>query len=133
MGQSTDAYLVYGIPVADEYEGSDNIEINGEEIEISTMLVRLAGHDPDKIGYLEQSAIEKASPLGMVRHCSDDYPMFILGIKETYQSASRGELAEIDPEIFRGDTDAWNQQLHKFADHFGLECEPKWYLVSYWG
>ena len=72
----------------------------------------------------------KDSPLQHVSHCSGDYPMHIIGLKEGYHHASRGNPIELEtlPLILRGDA-----SIKEFCEKYKLPySRPKWILCSMW-
>ena len=134
MGTSTDAILVYGIPLY-EYDECDCSDLPFAEDgcdEFDDVLARRAGavEYPAK-GWIEQKhAAVKASPLCLVTHCSLDVPMWILGIKSTKVTARRGYPIEI--ETLHTFDDGDEQALLAFANEFKIEGSPGWFLCSLW-
>lgn len=72
-------------------------------------------------------------PVEVVRHCSGDYPMYILAVPGTKVRASRGHPEVIDPKSFITtiSVDAW-QGAAEFCKKWDIEFKPQWFLVSYW-
>ncbi|GAG29168.1 unnamed protein product, partial [marine sediment metagenome] len=88
-----------------------------------------------------QFNFENPIPVKPLMHCSYDYPMFIIAVKETDTTSSRGCPAKIDPESMVVTED----QKKKVVDFCTKYCqpqdeysklpelEPHWYLTSLWG
>ena len=148
MGVSTDAYLVYGIPL--EEEDSYNLWLDGarfdtrylDEEDIYYCLINNidVGFLFEVFSYNElyekikefkkQNCI---SPFCIETHCSDNYPMHIIHVPDHLHSASRGypekiENLEVDKEK--------EQAFLDFVKKYAPELDTKqlgWYLCSYWG
>ena len=76
------------------------------------------------------------TPVQLITHCSDGYPMYFVAIASSYISASRGYPKKL--ETFRMERDTtWDQMITAFAkEHYLPEPEPLqigWHLMSYWG
>jgi hypothetical protein len=134
MGTSTDAILIYGIPLH-EYDECGFEELPFAEDgceEFEDVIARRSGAaEYPEAGWIEQKhAAVDASPLCLVTHCSLDVPMWILGIKSTEVTARRGYPIEIQTlDTF---DDAEEQALLAFASEFNIEGTPGWYLCSLW-
>jgi hypothetical protein len=124
MGTSTGAILVFGIELEEEHEpwGRDQdewLEKDGREI------LGLQGEKQYEI--LEQHPVE------IIQHCSYEYPMYILAVRETEKRAWRGEPFSIDVEDLRIPI-ANTVLLKAFCERHDIEWkEPKWLLCSMWG
>lgn len=69
-------------------------------------------------------------PVQEVRHCSDNYTMYILAVKDHVYTNSRGYMTEVDSL----DVDKVDEaKAREFCNKYKIPFEPKWYLVSYWG
>lgn len=82
--------------------------------------------------YDDARRVRDDCPVELVMHCSYDYPMYILAVKNSQFTASRGYPEEIDPEnlhISEEDLDNFNE----FIDTYKIEGSPKWWLASMWG
>lgn len=128
MGQSTDGILVFGIECGeDEYpefmEGFDDFD--GYLDSLSGMPQwGEPGHD-----FSASRAFREAVPADMVTHCSLDYPMYILAVRGTEISASRGYVKEIETL----DVDQARLAAFKtWCAERGITDEPKWLLCSLW-
>lgn len=109
MGQSTDAYLVFGYPI----EGEGEFEPYSD---------------------IEETLYNRNDPVELIIHCSGEYPMWILGMRG-YLRAWRGTPVQVDPSKLQVE-DGWIGRIRAVAQEFDLEIEPEkiaWYLVSYWG
>lgn len=112
MGVSTDAILVWGFMIEEDSEEHEALELFMDE------------------KYSELCAAQKKFPgCELVWHCSDDYTMYIVGLKET--KAYRGEPKRIDSLDLPEDA---QDTLNSFANLLGVEPQTgKWLLCSYWG
>jgi hypothetical protein len=143
MGQSTDAILVFGFDVGEEnplqkVAGDD--EDDSPELDVILAaragLVRPSTADykaPEWTKYwAEKEALEKASPLEIVRHCSGDYPMYIMAVRGTKTRANRGYPSVIDPAALAV-TPEKIEAAKALCAELGIEWqEPKWLLCSMW-
>ena len=69
-------------------------------------------------------------PVELVRHCSGDYPMYILAIPRTIKKASRGYPEEIKPSEMIVTQDE-HDLLIEFCKTHDIEAEaPRWWLSS---
>ena len=116
MGQSTDAILVYGIPLEE-----DSVPFSEEDAKSGPSWMRYHGTNEDGVC--------------LVRHCSGDYPMFILAIPDTETRAWRGhpKLVPVAELPFSPD---WDPTLLSYAEKHRLEisgnAKPGWWLCSDW-
>ena len=71
-------------------------------------------------------------PVELVNYCSCDYAEYILAVRGTVSTASRGYPVEVNSLLV--DADA-TEMLKSFCAKYFVETadEPKWYLSSYWG
>ncbi len=116
MSTSTDAYLVYGIPLKDDSFYIDT-EIEDRE-------------SPSYIASMGKSV----NDISILVHCSDKCPQYIVHLTEAKYTANRGYIQDIDPSklvIPEGGDD----KLRDFCRVHELETEgdPGWLLCSYWG
>lgn len=115
MGQSTDAYLFYGIS-ADDTEDMDDI-------------LKTLGFEPDGGDSFE--ALNTFLPEGLEQenHCSCDYPIVAICIASTKKWAWRGnptrfnKLPEVDEKL--------KQTLTEYAKKLGWP-PPSWIIASMW-
>jgi len=119
MGVSTDAYLLFGIPLKDgvveDFDGEDSETLQG-----------LAYSGKEWNGVIIQA------------HCCASEPMHFICIKESLVRAHRGGPVRIDlGGLFVGpDFPRWLGQLDAFVAQYKLEKslagELGWYLASWW-
>lgn len=77
-----------------------------------------------------------ACPLEIHLHCSYDYPMFILAIKGTHLSASRGSPQKVNfARLNSLVTEDKLAEARKFCEEYGLPefYGADWLLFSMWG
>src|ERR1019366_703573 len=99
MGVSNDAQLVFGFAFDEE----DKPEFLGEFDDLDDYLVdkafpHLSVDGPDRLLYEKRRPIIEACPAVIERHCSYDYPMYILAVRGTRIWANRGYTEVITPE-----------------------------------
>jgi hypothetical protein len=119
MGQSTNAYLFYGIESDDEH--TDRREV------LETLGLLEKGDDEDDDYY----DMDGWLPEGIKgdSHCSGEYSIPLICIEETYMSAWRGypqrfdKLPEVDEEKAK--------LLAEYAEKLGW-APPSWMIVSWW-
>lgn len=106
MGVSTDGMLFYGIHFEEDFTFDDEDDFYGDE-------------DAKRL------AIEPGY------HCSADYPMYYLAIKESELRAWRGSPKEVN-SLEVGDN--WDKRIQDFCALKGIEpqSECRWWLVSLW-
>lgn len=74
-------------------------------------------------------------PVELVNVCSREYPMYIVALKGTVLTASRGFPKTFDPASLVV-TDEQRNTLMEFCRTHSINAvgvEPGWYLSSYWG
>jgi hypothetical protein len=120
MGTSTDAILVYGIPVA-----------ISEHVENSNDRDGLPEDHPKNLAF-NGSAVDGIS---IVLHCCYEEPMAIVAIAETENIAYRGSPEQIKPLNLYFLTSHHNKKLRAYCEKYNLETSgnPGWWLVSWWG
>lgn len=84
MSTSTDAILVFGVQLAEDAELPEYD--NSIDIDTSSELYR-AFH-----GYLDRHK----GTIEIVSHCSNEYPMYIVGIRTSKLRASRGSPLQVE-------------------------------------
>lgn len=153
MGVSTDGILVFGVDFGEEHEfpwrDEEDSDINKWWRTVNGFVHKVAEPDWEATRYPkketpevraqidayfdEQREWDKANPLPIeeVRHCSGEYPMFILAVKNTYLRACRGypiEFADGLPST----PDA--TPLVEFCEKYGIKLpySPRWILTSMW-
>ena len=118
MGVSTDAILVYGIPLAE-----DSVpEFDEDE-----------GRKEEGPAWISWSGNSEGD-IGLVHHCSDSCTMYVLSIASTERTAWRGHPQEIKPAELVSDP-LWAGKLVAYAEKWKLQLDgaPGWWLVSWWG
>lgn len=117
MGTSTDAILVYGIPLE---EGAIRYDENAKS-------------GPSYMYYT--GGVEDG--VEIVMHCSAEYPMHIVAIPGTAISAYRGSPTPVAVDSLLPGTEADNELLLAFLKKHKLKkskgAKPGWWLCSYWG
>ena len=133
MGVSTDGILVLGIDL-----GEDLPEFMGDDFD--TWLEEQSGinppnhndYDNDWPKYWDAMREYKQDfPVDVVRHCSGDYPMYILAVNGTEHKASRGDPVIIDPVNLSFNT-IEVEKFIDFCDEHGIDGTPQWLLCSMW-
>jgi len=78
--------------------------------------------------------VDHPLPVELVRHCSGDFPMYILAVPRTVKVVSRGYPEEIKPSEMVVTEDE-RQLLITFCEEHNIETEegPRWWLSSMWG
>lgn len=148
MSQSTDGQICYGVLFEDGYEfpWENNIEDWWWE--------EICGYKPPFDIYKNDRLIPGVTeetkrkyydhmfefqgnhpiPVELTNYCSDDYPMYILAVKSSILSASRGEPESFNPEELKVTQEETNTLLDFINKYVSKdEFTPKWYLSSYWG
>ena len=153
MGLSTNGEISYGVPFEEGYEfpwGDKDIEnwwiydvlgfkhsfqIYDKDGEYLNG-VRPSEADVNRY-YEEKDAFAKTQPklpVEMVNYCSGDYPMYILAIPGTVQTAYRGNPHKLS-SAQRVITDDEIVAFREFLSRFELKPSDTedWYLTSYMG
>jgi hypothetical protein len=125
MGVSTDAILVYGVCIGDEYGEVDFPE---------------DPEDEDSGGSYPSESLEAelaSEGLELVRHCHGDSPMWILAVKGTQVRAHRGYPVALPAWTKAGST--LDETIRRVAAKNDWSYQkptttgPAWILCSYWG
>lgn len=135
MGTSTDAILIYGVLLSDFEEQPYNALpfSEGDDDEFAATLARLAGARmyPEKGCWDDRRAAVEACPLTLVQHCSYDFPMWVLGLRDFHKVSRRGY-----PETFQN-LDLVPMRdfkvLREWCERYSIKFEPQWVLCSMWG
>lgn len=119
MSVSTDAQLIYGVPLSEK--------------QIWEMQESDSQADSDISDYLDNKV--HGTPLCIEYHCSDKYPMYILGLRGYKIVAWRGDTIRIDSNVDLQVPEDADETIRKNADQAGfvLESNPSWILCSWWG
>lgn len=157
MGVSTDGILCYGFfLLGDEEFGEEEyraprwlLDGDGEDAEemcFDDFLAKIYGipHPGEWKEHCEQTKkkfseywekkekLEKEVGIEIVFHCSDDYTMRILAVKESVHTARRGEPVELKQTISA--KPEWREKLKSFCEKAGIEFqEPQFILCSWYG
>lgn len=134
MGTSTDAIICFG------YDLEEGINLPwGDHDSIGNWWSYVNGFKPDTDGdniYFQRRDFLKnyPMPVELVKHCSSNYPMYILAVPGTVKRATRGcplrigvnDLSEVKPHDL--------SSLAKFIGDYEIKVDdyPGWYMVSYW-
>jgi len=120
MGTSTDAILVYGIPVAISEHIKNFHDREG------------LPKDHPKVLAFGGEAIDGIS---IVMHCCYEDPMAIVALAETEKTAWRGSPQRINTYDMHFLGSSNDNKLKAYCEKYELETEgePGWWLVSWWG
>jgi hypothetical protein len=128
MGTSTDAKIVYGIPLREDAISRFDDDRDGElQVDQMTRAQRLS--------YAVMMGEEAAPGIDLVHHQSCSVTRYFLAISGQTRIARRGR-----PESLAGmqldRVPAWDAMLRAAVTEFGLddetEGEPGWWLASWW-
>lgn len=134
MGVSTDADIAFGIDLGEDIqyglpwfnEAEDENDDNWE-------------WDEAFEEWCDKEFGEGNAPFEIVLHCSYDYSMYILALKGTHLSASRGYAEEFDPAKLLEEVPKDRVQMFKdLVEKYNIKgendvTEPSWLLFSLWG
>lgn len=140
MGQSTDAILFFGIDLPEDTEFPW-----GDANDFDEWLAESEGVKKPTEEYSEKTNkqyseywekarnIEKNCIAQLVSHCSGDYPMYALTIKDTEVTAYRGSVESI--HTFNVDANKILEFISFLRKHNIPHDEKNigWKLVSWWG
>jgi len=132
MGQSTDAILVYGFDLGEDW-AEDGLE-NMIPDDIIEKIQRMEGFYDLHEGitdYLKANGVEHG--VEIINHCSCDYSMKLLGIEVS--RAWRGDVRHLDlVELeHRRRDEVWDEHVQLAANLLGIpEKDAGWLLVSMW-
>lgn len=133
MGQSTDGILVFGIQLPEEEGPVFLEEFDGQFDDFVDSLNGLPQWGERGYDGKNTMAFRNNYPIDLVLHCSYDYPMYILSVRGTGKSASRGYPKIINPAELTV-TPEKISALKNFCEKYNIEWqEPQWYLCSMWG
>jgi hypothetical protein len=149
MGQSTDAILCWGIEVTEDDEGvpwdeaaeeAGFDEGGADEEYLALVLCGLAPYRGDNDAALREywkakREALKACDIELVRHCSYDYPMYVLAIAASKVKANRGYPQTITKaHIDQAEADTWQAKLTDACEKLGVEPQSgQWILCSMLG
>jgi len=142
MGVSTDAILFYGICFEELGTGEYPWEIGYDGYD--EWMASLYGLEPPEGDYSEETRpkynrywnekqkILKGTGLEIGYHCSDQYTMYYLTVKDSEIRAHRGYPESLKTLEIGEDWDAKIRDFCERAD-FGKDENVGWWLVSWWG
>lgn len=133
MSISSDGILFYGFLIdEDKQEELERLfDYDETGIEEPEEYYAMKVLNKGKVSYEEYSELDKKEPCEIGMHCSYDYPMYYVGIKESELRAWRGYPKKIESFDINK---KWNQQIKDFCKIMGIEYqEPDWYLASMYG
>lgn len=134
MSISTDAILVFGFEIGVENDGDPPDFLNGNSFE--EFVVGLSGvtlSEDYAVACEQTKELMSECPAELVRHCSDEYSMYILAVRGTVSLANRGYPAEIDLEKLDIHPDQI-YDLENWCEANNIPYEkPKWLLCSFCG
>ena len=119
MGTSTNAYLTFGIDL-------------GESVDWMELADSLLGEDHGWDEDREPEEILDQLGLCLKRHCSYEYPMFIVSTTDAL-TAWRGQPTKVDLDKLPTATADQLAALKRVAEAAGIKDEPAWLLYSLWG
>lgn len=137
MGQSTDAYLYYGMELGESQFWLDD-EVPGlEEEELDdyskVYYTRVHGHPPES--YSDEWKWVEAQPIEIRSHCSCDYPMYFVHVKRLFVQAWRGDPKRIDLDYLTTVTLEDADLLRIFCATMNIPWDMDnvgWRLASMW-
>ncbi|HUU87654.1 MAG TPA: hypothetical protein VMX17_07880 [Candidatus Glassbacteria bacterium] len=123
MSTSTDAILVYGIPLRNEYSYSNSFNDVDDDFDVDDLP---PGHPAALINGRTHDGLCAAI------HCCDGCLMVIIAVEKSQTTASRGY-----PQRIEGlkDYKEHDEKLKEYCKKYKLETKgkPGWWLVSWWG
>ena len=148
MGQSTNAILCYGFSLTED--DSEQLpwllDESGDQMDFSDFLAKKAdlnmppvpwvqdgNNDPWYDYWRMKREIEDKVGVTLVMHCSDEYPMYILAIKDSVHVAIRGTPELLGQSIPLARVQGWEKLLSDFCGDAGIPfVQPQWMLCSMW-
>jgi hypothetical protein len=129
MGVSTDACLAYGVDFQDDPPWESTGEHNHED-DLARALGLVLPLGKEKFEYGEAERFLNEQGIGLVTHCSADYPMYFVFVPGTLEIALRGTPQEVKLD-FVGD-EAYNKFITAM-EKIGVTQKPTWQIFSDWG
>jgi hypothetical protein len=119
MSSTTDAKLLYGIPLAEENDLSYHFD-TGCSLEGDVGWMAYSGACVDGIM--------------LIHHCSIAHTMWFAAIDKTEVCAHRGYPEEITGQDLSRNPE-WDAKLQAFCNKHNLMAagKPGWWMASYWG
>jgi len=135
MGQSTDAILCWGLKVGGEDEGcpwEDKAREAGFDDPFSDEAFAYFMIGEKYVSWLKAREEMKKVDVELITHCYWDYPMYILAVRASNKTASRGSPESI-PDDYLTVPPQWVEAIIEACKKLGIEYEsPGWILCSYW-
>lgn len=133
MGTSTNGILLYGFSLEEEDSKPWNImDSSGEPYEDYEEALDTVLGTTDK-EWKERSEAREALGVDLELHCSYDYSMYMVAIKETVVTAYRGSPVKV---ATRPPEEDWDKKLRVFCKLLKINIKglkPAWWLCSLWG
>lgn len=145
MGVSTNAVLFYGLLLdEDDFEDgypwdADEFDHDSEDFIAHTLRDLVTPTDwsdsnqeeIDKYFTARTAALD-STPVAIGIHCSYEYPMYYVYIKDTELTAYRGYPQEVNSQLVLDH--GWDVELEKFCGALGLPFKkPGYYIASLMG
>jgi hypothetical protein len=130
MGISSDGLFFYGMCWADE----DRPWKEPSDEELAKMKALKSYSDENDWETLYEVRSGKKSekcPVELGIHCSFEYGMPLLAVKETLVNASRGSPEKAKTVLVKPE---WDDQLREFCEIMGVKWQkPTWWVTSLYG
>lgn len=108
MSISNDAILIFGIELPEDDERGSNFWWS-----------------------MEEKLVLAGSKISLVQHCSYDYPMWIIGLRDSEHMAWRGEPKHISLEAFTLLDLNPIEEMKEFCDKYEIKwTDPAWLLCT---
>jgi len=126
MGMSSDGILFWGITLKDGECPWDNDTFDYDTYEWQRWACqRLGFKDKEDLW-----SVEKDTGVVLGTHCSYDYPMYFIGVKDSVQTANRGYPVDAEFEVGAD----WQEKLKEFCEALDIPVtNPRWILASRMG
>ena len=130
MGISSDGIFFYGMCWNDEDKPWK--EPTDEELSAMKKIKSYVDENDWETLYQVRSGIKvEKSPVELDIHCSFEYSMPLLAVKETLVSASRGCPEKVKTVLVKPE---WDDQLRDFCKIMGIKWQqPAWWVTSLYG
>lgn len=138
MGISSNGVLAFGFDLGEDLSETGLKPDDEGDWEFEDLIAKEAGIEPWSENAAEDRYDRKktaiaACPVDLVQHCSFDYPMYILAVRGTYLTASRGYAEKIAPEFINVPPENIEKAKKWCDDHRIKWQEPSWILASLYG
>ena len=158
MGVSNNAYLAFGVDLGEDAFQDEDFDLEDFLLKRAEVNDPYTGYPPEidqapypdrdrlynewkatqpnwdervKTYFEQRDALIKACPVEIIIHCSYDYPMYILALRDTDVSAARGYPKVIDPAALKVDP-ARIEEAKEFCKDADLPAfdDPQWLIFS---